>query len=379
MLVASESALEGLVRRVLALRGLAGAVESPLRLPFDAPQIESLNRIAAGLGVRPFSARAGGAATSFEGLALTHLAIDGELEGLLAGVSAADIDEAVRLAAAGSLEWDFVPVDVPASDGAVLRAYAGGARDGEVIALVTACGMPIELSEAWMRELGRSHFIVTWESRGLFGGCADFDALAHGVDAQAGDLRAVLNHFGVASAHLMGLCGGAVIALAAAADEPERWSSLSLWYGDFDLGDAAPKTKHQRELIRLLAMLRAGRKEAASLQRLFLDPSMLASARRDVAHLIMYPYAGAELLYRYACLNGAIMEYDVRPLLARIPARTLVVTSEDDATAHPEGSRRVAEGIPAARLHVEQHGDHLTLFDARAELAGLAREFLAAG
>jgi 3-oxoadipate enol-lactonase len=379
MLVASESALEALARRVLALRGLAGAVENSLRLPFGAPQVESLNRIAAGLGVRGFSAREGGAATSFEGLALAHLAIDGELEALLRSAAPGELDDAVRRGAAGSLEQDFVPVEVPTSDGAVLRAYAGGAPGGEVIALATACGMPIELNEAWMRELGRSHYIVTWESRALFGQCANFDALAHGVEAQAADLRAVLAHFGVASAHLMGLCGGAVIALAAAADEPGRWRSLSLWYGDFDLGDAAPKTKHQRELIRLLAMLRAGRKEAASLQRLFLDPAMVANARRDVAHLIMYPYAGAELLYRYACLNGAIMEYDVRPLLARIPARTLVVTSDDDATAHPEGSRRVAEGIPAARLHVEPHGDHLTLFDARAELAGLARDFLAAG
>src|SRR5271170_1860349 len=126
MLVASESALEGLARRVLALRGLAGAVENPLRMPFDALQIESLNRIAAGLGVRAFNVRESGAATSFEGLALAHLAIDGELETLLRGMQPGELADAVRRSATGSLEHDFVPVDVPASDGALLRAYAGG-------------------------------------------------------------------------------------------------------------------------------------------------------------------------------------------------------------------------------------------------------------
>jgi 3-oxoadipate enol-lactonase len=378
MLVASESALENLVRRVLALRKLSDALATPLRVRLDAVQLAGLNRIASGLGVRPFSLRdADDAApwTSFEQLALAHLAIDRELEAQLGG--GVDLDGAIDYVRNTSLETVFARTEVETTRGTVLNAYAGGARGGDAVLLVPACGMPIELSESWMRELGRSHFILTWETRGLFGRCDDFDVIAHDVTAQADDLLAVMNHFDLRSTHLMGLCGGAVIALAAAAASPERFSSLSLWYGDYHLADAAPKTKHQRELTRLLAMVRAGRQQATALQRLFRDPSMLASVPRDVAHLVMYPYADGELLYRYAILNGAIMEHDVRETLTQIGQPTLVVTSEDDATAHPEGSRHVAQGIARAQLHVEPHGDHLTLFGAGAEIAALARDFIA--
>ena len=370
MLVAAESALESLSRRVLALRKLSGAVEAPLRLPLGTRQLAALNRIASGLGVRPFGLRDDGDpvnATSFEQAAFAHLAIDRELEALLDR----DVFALAEVADA------FALVEVETADGTVLNAYAGGVRSGIPVVIVPACGMPIELCESWMRELGRDHFVVSWETRGLFGRCSDFDAIPHDLAAQAEDVFAVMDHFDLGSSHLMGLCGGAVVALAAAAERSQRLRSISLWYGDYDLGESAPRTKHQRELVRLLAMIRAGRKEAASLQRLFRDPATVAAIRRDVAHLVLYPYADPELLYRYAVLNGAIMETDVRPLLAQIARPSLVVTSEDDGTAHPEGSRRVAETIPGARLHVEPHGDHLTLFDARAELAAIARDFVA--
>jgi predicted alpha/beta hydrolase family esterase len=54
----------------------------------------------------------------------------------------------------------------------------------------------------------------------------------------------------------------------------------------------------------------------------------------------------------------------------------LVVTSEDDSTAHPDGSMRVAKGIPNAILHVERHGDHLSLFDAQPHITALAARFI---
>jgi pimeloyl-ACP methyl ester carboxylesterase len=54
----------------------------------------------------------------------------------------------------------------------------------------------------------------------------------------------------------------------------------------------------------------------------------------------------------------------------------LVVTSEDDSTAHPDGSMRVAKGIPNAILHVEPHGDHLSLFDAQPHITALAARFI---
>ncbi len=87
-----------------------------------------------------------------------------------------------------------------------------------------------------MRFLGENHFVITWESRLLFEDLTADQEWAYDVDAHVADLFAVMDHYGVQYAHLMGLCGGAVVAIAAAAKRRDRVQSLSLWHGDYELG-----------------------------------------------------------------------------------------------------------------------------------------------
>lgn len=118
--------------------------------------------------------------------------------------------------------------------------------------------------------------------------CGQRDEFRVDVDAQAADLFAVMDHHDVTAAHVVGLCGGAVIALAAAAVRPERVTSPSLWHGDHGFA--------------------------------------------DLAHVVLYPYANAELLYRYRRLD--------------------------------------------ARSRVAEHGDHISLFDADESVPATARAFM---
>lgn len=107
--------------------------------------------------------------------------------------------------------------------------------------------------------------------------------------------------------------------------------------------------------------------------------SLLISLRADLAHLIIYPYATPELLFRYGKLNGSIMSMNVEPLLGSIRQRILVVTSQDDSSAHPAGSRHVASLLPQPALHVQPHGDHLSFYGAAPDLTELALQFLGNG
>lgn len=135
-----------------------------------------------------------------------------------------------------------------------VQAYAAGGPSAPVVVIVSACGMPVRPAEAWIRRLAAGHRVLTWESRGLLGDVpADFDG-ASGVAAQAGDPLAVMDHVTVSSAHVAGLCGGAVISLVAAAARPDRIASMSPWHGDFELGDDALKTDHQRNLQGLTSL-----------------------------------------------------------------------------------------------------------------------------
>lgn len=291
----------------------------------------------------------------------------------------AAVECAVQAAAADSFEAWRCPTDVLTADGSRLRTYTAGEAGRPAVVLASACGMPAQLCESWMRFLARDHFVVTWETRGLFGELgnpAGFDARGHDVDVQAADLLAVLDHHGAVSAHVMGLCGGAVVALRAAGAAPRRISSLSLWHGDYELGAAVPKTSHQQNLAALMSLAVRSRTDAAAINAA-LAATAMSAVPADVGHLVVYPYLNSELFYRYCALTGAIMSTDVAGLLDAVPQPSLIVTSEDDTTAHPAGSHRVAAALTASVLRVEPHGDHISVFGAGAPLTRLMARFLA--
>lgn len=290
---------------------------------------------------------------------------------------AIDLDRIVREAVAASFEGSIPCQLVRSFDGVMLRAYATGSSRGRAVVLASACGMPAKLSDGWMRQLADDHFVMTWETRGLFdaSGEREFDRMATDVDTQARDLFAVMDHFGVASSHVMGLCGGAVIALAGAAARPARVGSLSLWYGDYQFGEPGYATTHQNNLRALLSMAAQDRASAASLHAIFCE-SIRTAGRPDRAVQTLYPYAAPELLHRYARLNGSIMSADCDARTAGAVQPALVVTSQTDVTAHPAGSRRIAGRLARAALHVEAAGDHISLFDAEPRIVELAARFI---
>lgn len=271
----------------------------------------------------------------------------------------------------------FAVMDTITRAGATLRGYSAGQPGSPAVVLASACGMPAGLCEPWMRELARDHRVVTWETRGLFGDLGDggaFDALPADVDAQAADLLAVMDHYDLASAHLMGLCGGAVIALRAAARQPARAASLSLWHGDYS-GTPGPMTGHQENLRALLAMAVQSREDAAMINSALAE-SARAGLPAEVADLVSHPYSTDELFYRYSALTLPTMTEDVTPALPAVRVPALVVTSEDDHTAHPDGSHRIAAALPDAVLRVEPHGDHISVFGADPRLRRILTDFL---
>ncbi|MBI3688113.1 MAG: alpha/beta hydrolase [Actinobacteria bacterium] len=290
----------------------------------------------------------------------------------------AELDRVIDETAADTMEGWRSPVVVRSWDGAPLRTYAAGEPDRPAVVIASACGMPAVLAEAWMRFLAGDRYVVTWETRGLFGALEPaevFDTRARGVPAQAEDLIAVMDRHGVERAHVMGMCGGAVLALHAAAEYPQRVSALSLWHGDYELGPDCPKTEHQRNLKALMDMAVDSRSDATAIHAA-LRATAMAVVPQDVAHLVVYPYLAAELFYRYCALTGAIMGADVAALLGRVQQPSLVVTSADDRTAHPAGSHRVAARLRHGELRVEPHGDHLSVFAAGPRLRDMLVDFL---
>lgn len=384
------NALEDSVRVSTVVSGKFTSDLSDFSSSINSLQIKDLlNKITARLDMRPleFCLDTVRNMTTFEHVVSNRLAMTpdywSKLQASMKLLSNLDktnmdeiIDEIVDETVDNSIKSSFQHSEVISFDGASLKAYAGGATNGKVVVMVPPCGMPFQLCEQWLRYLSQEHYVITWESRGLFGKTDNFDALNYDVASQAKDLFAVMNHFEIEEAHVMGLCGGAAIALTAASLEPIRVSSLSLWHGDFELGNNSQKTRYQKDLQILMSMAGNNRTQAASLQKLFTQPNILENIPANLAHLVLYPYTTGELLFRYGKLNGNIMTAEIMPILEKVSQPTLVVTSFDDTTAHPEGSLYVADKLSNATLHTKLHGSHISLFDAESNITKLATKFI---
>ncbi|MFC6083627.1 alpha/beta fold hydrolase [Sphaerisporangium aureirubrum] len=392
----ANEAITRLVTSVLSVKPLMEGLAVPVRVvpvardTADPPGTWSarrwsglerlLDRVAGQAGVTGLSLSRGMAVDDlqvFERVISDHLALAdvANTVGALPEELPAQAGRVIAASVANGFDVFFRKDTVVARDGVPLNVYGAGPGD-ETVVLVPACGMPAALTETWMRFLARDRRVLAWESRGLFGPAGQSGDHAVDVTAQAADLFAVMDHYAVSSAHVVGLCGGAVIALAAAAGRPARISSLSLWHGAYEFGSGSPRTRFQDDLIELMAIAAHSRAAARSVQTAFCQVA-LRTTPAETAHFVLYPYTNPELFYRYCRLNGSIATTDVEPYLTMVEQPTLVVTSEDDETAHPQGSRQVAEGLPNGLLRVEPHGDHSSLFHADTTLMQVAVDFIA--
>ena len=264
-----------------------------------------------------------------------------------------------------------------ARDGIRLSTYAAIAPGKPPVVLVLPCGMPFQLCQAWFDTLSTDYSVLTWETRGLFGEVADFERAGAGVDSQLADLFGLLDHYRISGAHLMGLCGGAVLAMRAAETQPRRFGSMSLWYGDYHLADGSLRTAHQKNFDWLMSEAGQARSEARELHQMFLDPAILSTVPEEIAHWALYPYANPELLYRYAKLNAFLNEEDVTASLPGLGIATLVVAGDCDTTTHSGASEFVATHLPQARFALERNGNHQKFFGAPEASRALALRFIA--
>ncbi len=368
-----RQAISDLAAAMLTTRQMAIALGTPVQVGTGAGAADALSvaNVVGGCLGYPELTTGAGTEVPFHAVIGEQLAL-ADAAGELARIPPSAWPEVEALAiraTAGDYSTFCQQITVTSGDGVLLLAYAAGDPAAPPVLLSVPCGMPARLVEPWMRHLARGARVVTWESRGMFGGIGGFDA-GTGVEAQVGDALAVLQALNLSGVHVAGLCGGAVVAAELATAAPARVGSISLWHGDFHLGGLAPKTDHQQDLLALMLMAARSPSEAASIHSIVCQ-SMLRNVPADLAAQLLYPYVTPQLFQRYCQLNSAIMQHDLTATLPGIKHPVLVVTSRTDATAHPDGSVEVARRLPDATLVVRDSGDHISLFRGEPEFLSL--------
>jgi len=255
---------------------------------------------------------------------------------------------------------------VTAPDGVNLAVATMGS--GPPLLIVPGWISHLELDWTWpqshdlFERLARNHLLVRYDKRGT--GLSDRDVSDYSLEAQVGDLEAIIDALGLRGVALLGYSQGGPISIAYAVQRPDNVSHLLL-YGTYHNSNIA----EFRDLAdALIALIRAdwGGYGGAAMLEVFI-PGAPPEARETFA----------EYQRQAADAEGAIgttvaaWEYEITPLLPQVTTPTLVLHRRGDKACPFQQGREIAARIPGARfvplegdIHVISLGDTEPLITA---------------
>jgi len=256
------------------------------------------------------------------------------------------------------------------------------ARHGSGPPLVIASCWLSHLQHDWQSPIWR-HFldalgefatVVRYDERGF--GMSDWDVDDFSLARRVADLETLVDAAGLDRFALLGMSGGAPIALAYAHAHPARVSRLALYGGMASAGLVASDDEAEQAF---LAMIRAGWARPDPIFRRVFTTAFIPGATEEQMAWMDELQRTSTNTENAVCSRVARHHTDVSALLPEITAPTLVLHAEGDRVA-PGAGTRLAADIPSARLVMLESRNHILLSDEpawdvfRAELAAFLHE-----
>ncbi len=236
--------------------------------------------------------------------------------------------------------------------------YSQGNPSKEAVILIPPCGIPAQLFQPWLDILGRQNYTLTMENPFLFGDPYSLPDPSWDISQEVDYIGAILEKNNISCAHLVGICGGAPIALAAAARFSKQIASLIVCHGDLNFGLNTPRTPFQQQFQGLLSDSSNNISRAKEVYALFLDPAVLFGLPNQLGPFVLYPYSDFRLFQRYSKINSGLMSFDATKPAQRITQPVMIISSRDDRMTHPETSQRLHQMIENSFLWERESGSH---------------------
>jgi pimeloyl-ACP methyl ester carboxylesterase len=254
---------------------------------------------------------------------------------------------------------------------------------GELIVLMPGLGHGAAYFEKTMPLLAPLGRVVALDPRGVGRSTSTTDR--YSVEAWASDVIELLDHFGVARAHLVGSSLGACVALQAAVDFPQRVSSIVCVAGFSELDRSLELNFRMR--IGIIEKLGLGDVLAAHIAMWTLGRTFINTPEGQAAVERLFDSVRRNSPERYLAFIRAILEFGrVEPwqkgepkLTVRLPEirkPACVIVGGQDILTPVSVSKQIADAIPGAELHVIPECGHITFTEKPAETAGVIRRFL---
>lgn len=212
----------------------------------------------------------------------------------------------------------------------------------------------------WIDAFTQRRKLIRFDPRGS--GLSDRNVADFSLDAWVADIEAVVDAVGLRRFPLLGLCQGAVIAIAYAARHPSRVSRLVLYspylHGAYVAGVAEKFAKQAQTLAQMIEV--GWGREAGAFREVFANLLMPDGGREQLKWI-------GELQRRSAApdtacrLWNAFHAFDIRAEAGKVTAPTLVFHARGDAMVPFEAGRQVAATIPNARFVPLESKNHILL------------------
>jgi pimeloyl-ACP methyl ester carboxylesterase len=210
----------------------------------------------------------------------------------------------------------------------------------------------------WLATLGERHTVVRYDERGC--GLSDSEAGDLSLETWVADLEAVVDAAGLDRFALVGMSQGAAVAVAYAAEHPERITDLVL-YGGYARGRRHRDQRREEDAV--IAAIRAGWNTVdPTFRRVFSALFLPHGTPEQMAWYeeLLRSSTSPETAMRLVEARGSL---DVRRLAPEVRARTLVIHARDDRVVPVEEGRLLAALIPDARLVLLDSANHILLAD----------------
>jgi class 3 adenylate cyclase len=228
----------------------------------------------------------------------------------------------------------------------------------------------------WYEHLTEAYQIVRYDNRGS--GLSSRSVTESSLETHIRDLEAVVDRLGLERFAIFGMYTNAPVAITYAVRHPERVSHLILFCALANMADAQRPAGTQEALDRLMEI-------DYELFTETLAHTVFGWDEGDAAHRVaVYMRESLSQEAARACWQ-ANQDNDVTELLARVTQPTLVIHRRDLPMLDVEAAKRIAAGIPDARLKVVEGsslspyiGDMRAILDAMEEFTGVSERPAAA-
>jgi 3-oxoadipate enol-lactonase len=258
-----------------------------------------------------------------------------------------------------------------ASDGARIHYEAFGRRDAPVVLMIQGLGADKHGWDMQRFTLALRYRVIAFDNRGA--GRSDKPFSAYSIEQMADDAVAVLDHQGVAAAHVVGASMGGAISQVMTVRHPTRVLSLTL------ACTACRNQPWRRELLEQWV-------ETA-------QERGMGAMTREAARWVMAPRSFRRLLPAFGWLGPLAMGRPTHSFIAQVRAilaaadeladelhvvnvPTLVIVGNQDILTPRGDSEEIADRIPGAELVVISGAAHGFMVEHASTFNKILMEFL---